>query len=151
MPAVETFSATAADSTSPAIPSSAPSEELAAAVQALWSEVLGVPQIAPRDNFFALGGHSLLAIQLHRTMRDRLSLPRLGVTDIFRFPVMADFIKHVAGLGTVAAPAQAAGAAPPMPAVAKPAVAEPATAESAPPVDDAMAKRRALRAQLRGS
>ena len=135
LPAVVTGPAPAADSTSPAIPSSAPSEELAAAVQALWSEVLGVPQIAPRDNFFALGGHSLLAIQLHRTMRDRLSLPRLGVTDIFRFPVMADFIKHVAGLGTVAAPAPAAGAAPPMPAVAKPAVAEPATAESAPPVE----------------
>ncbi|WP_374423959.1 MupA/Atu3671 family FMN-dependent luciferase-like monooxygenase [Paracoccus sp. (in: a-proteobacteria)] len=151
LPAVVTGPAPAADSASPATPSSAPSEELAAAVQALWSEVLGVPQIAPRDNFFALGGHSLLAIQLHRTMRDRLSLPRLGVTDIFRFPVMADFIKHVAGLGTVAAPAPAAGAAPPMPAVAKPAVAELATAESAPPVDDAMARRRALRAQLRGS
>ena len=70
--------------------------QLAQAVQALWSEVLGVQQVAPRDNFFALGGHSLLAIQLHRTMRDRLSLPRLGVTDIFRFPVMADFLKHVA-------------------------------------------------------
>ncbi|WP_374189450.1 phosphopantetheine-binding protein, partial [Paracoccus thiocyanatus] len=76
-------------------------------MQALWSEVLGVGQIGPRDNFFALGGHSLLAIQLHRTLRDRLALPRLGVTDIFRFPVMADFLKHVA----VLAPA---GGAPPV-------------------------------------
>lgn len=74
------------------------------AVQALWAEVLGVQQIAPRDNFFALGGHSLLAIQLHRTMRDRLSLPRLGVTDIFRFPVMADFVKHVATLAPALRP-----------------------------------------------
>ncbi|KGJ03790.1 natural product biosynthesis luciferase-like monooxygenase domain-containing protein [Paracoccus halophilus] len=130
----------------------APTEDLAAAVQALWSEVLGVPQIAPRDNFFALGGHSLLAIQLHRTIRDRLALPRLGVTDIFRFPVMADFARHVATL----APA-ANGATP----AAKAAVAEPAvTDRSAAPAageapaalaEDAVAKRRALRAQLRGS
>ncbi|MFO1140201.1 MAG: MupA/Atu3671 family FMN-dependent luciferase-like monooxygenase [Paracoccus sp. (in: a-proteobacteria)] len=125
----------------------APTEDLAQAVQALWAEVLGVQQIAPRDNFFALGGHSLLAIQLHRTMRDRLSLPRLGVTDIFRFPVMADFVKHVATLAPAAAPAPAAptaSAAPsPAPAASAPA-AEPAVA------DDAMARRRALRAQLRG-
>ncbi|WP_062563405.1 MupA/Atu3671 family FMN-dependent luciferase-like monooxygenase [Paracoccus aminovorans] len=121
----------------------APSEDLAAAVQALWAETLGVEQIGPRDNFFALGGHSLLAIQLHRTMRDRLALPRLGVTDIFRFPVLADFVKHVAGLvpanQTPVAPVSAAAAAP----VAVP---EPAAAAG----DDAMARRRALRAQLRG-
>lgn len=126
-----------------------PSADLTAAVQALWSEVLGVAQIGPRDNFFALGGHSLLAIQLHRTMRDRLALPRLGVTDIFRFPVMGDFLKHVATLApgnTVSAPvvAVAAPAAP----VAAPVAVSPAAA--APAVDDAMAKRRALRAQLRG-
>lgn len=124
-------------------------EDLAAAVHALWSEVLGVAQIGPRDNFFALGGHSLLAIQLHRTMRDRLALPRLGVTDIFRFPVMGDFMKHVATLApsntapaariTVPEPASNAGS-PVAPAPAGPVV-DP---------DDAMAKRRALRAQLRG-
>lgn len=125
-----------------------PSEDLAAAVHALWSEVLGVAQIGPRDNFFALGGHSLLAIQLHRTMRDRLALPRLGVTDIFRFPVMADFLKHVATL----APANAPSAKPAVTVAPPPSVAAP----SAPPPqpvaqgDDAVARRRALRAQLRG-
>lgn len=125
--------------------SAAPTEDLAQAVQALWSEVLGVEQIGPRDNFFALGGHSLLAIQLHRTMRDRLALPRLGVTDIFRFPVMADFLKHVASLaplGTVAAPVAPAPAPAPTPAAVVP---EPVLA-----AEDAMARRRALRAQLRG-
>ena len=139
-----------------AAPAAAPTEDLAQAVQALWSEVLGVQQIAPRDNFFALGGHSLLAIQLHRTMRDRLALPRLGVTDIFRFPVMADFLKHVATLAPAAAAAAAAApkapvansapAAAPAPQAAAPAAPEPATTAA----DDAMAKRRALRAQLRG-
>ena len=122
----------------------APTEDLAAAVNALWAETLGVPQIGPRDNFFALGGHSLLAIQLHRTMRDRLALPRLGVTDIFRFPVMADFVKHVAGLAPAAVP-QAVASAPTVPAAAPVA---PVPAGDAG--DDAMARRRALRAQLRG-
>ena len=131
-----------------AVAANAPTEDLAQAVQALWSEVLGVEQIGPRDNFFALGGHSLLAIQLHRTMRDRLALPRLGVTDIFRFPVMADFLKHVASLApasTAAAPAVPAPAPAPTPKPTPPAVPEPVLA-----AEDAMARRRALRAQLRG-
>lgn len=123
-------------------------EDVASAVQALWSEVLGVAQIGLRDNFFALGGHSLLAIQLHRTMRDRLALPRLGVTDIFRFPVMGDFVKHVAGLagGTPVKPATPVVVATPAPAVEQ----SPAVPEQPALVDDAMARRRALRAQLRG-
>ena len=138
----------AATAASAVASNAAPSEDLAQSVQALWSEVLGVGQIGPRDNFFALGGHSLLAIQLHRTMRDRLALPRLGVTDIFRFPVMADFLKHVATLAPAnrAAPAAAAPAvAPPTPVVPVP-----GSEVAAAGGDDAMAKRRALRAQLRG-
>ncbi|WP_347267181.1 MupA/Atu3671 family FMN-dependent luciferase-like monooxygenase [Paracoccus sp. (in: a-proteobacteria)] len=127
----------------PAAPVAAPTEDLATAVRALWMEVLGVEQVGSRDNFFALGGHSLLAIQLHRTMRERLALPRLGVTDIFRFPVMADFMKHVASLAPASSPAVSAASA------AAPA----AAAVDASPVsgDDAAARRRALRAQLRGS
>lgn len=131
----------------------ASTEELASAVHALWSEVLGVPQIGARDNFFALGGHSLLAIQLHRTMRDRLALPRLGVTDIFRFPVMGDFIRHVATLAPANSaspvPASAPVGAPAAPAAA-PAPAAAAETPSGQGGDDAMARRRALRAQLRG-
>ncbi|UFS64338.1 LLM class flavin-dependent oxidoreductase [Paracoccus denitrificans] len=142
---VPTAAAPAAVETATAAANAAPTEDLAQAVQALWSEVLGVEQIGPRDNFFALGGHSLLAIQLHRTMRDRLALPRLGVTDIFRFPVMADFLKHVASL----APANSTAPAAP---VAAPVAAAPAMApEPALAADDAMARRRALRAQLRGA
>ena len=133
----------------PAVPASptpvVAGEDMAQAVQALWSEVLGVSPIGPRDNFFALGGHSLLAIQLHRTIRDRLSLSRLGVTDIFRFPVLADFLRHVGGLAPASGNGAAAAAvsAPPVPAPE-------AVVAVAPVVDDAMARRRALRAQLRG-
>jgi amino acid adenylation domain-containing protein len=38
-----------------------PTEEVLAA---LWSEVLGVPEIGRHDSFFALGGHSLLATRV---------------------------------------------------------------------------------------
>ena len=151
--------APAATAAAPAVEAAATSsatastEELASAVHALWSEVLGVPQIGARDNFFALGGHSLLAIQLHRTMRDRLALPRLGVTDIFRFPVMGDFIRHVATLAPANSaspvPASAPVGAPAAPAAA-PAPAAAAETPSGQGGDDAMARRRALRAQLRG-
>jgi amino acid adenylation domain-containing protein len=37
----------------------------------LWEEVLGVPRIGVRDNFFALGGHSLLAVRLMARVQER--------------------------------------------------------------------------------
>lgn len=113
-------------------------EKLAPEIRAIWAEILGLAEINARDNFFAAGGHSLLAIQLHRTLRDRLGLTRLGVTDVFRFPVLADFIRHAEGL---------AEGTPPVVAPERPPVA-PAPAPAAP--GDTMAARRALRAQLRG-
>ena len=60
-----------------------------AAIAAIWSRLLGVSQIGPRDSFFDLGGHSLLAVQAHREIRDRLNAPTLSITDIFRFPTLA--------------------------------------------------------------
>jgi natural product biosynthesis luciferase-like monooxygenase protein len=65
-------------------------------VAAIWSEVLGVDHIGPRDNFFDLGGHSLLAVQAHREIRSRLGATSLGITDIFRFPVLEALCQKVA-------------------------------------------------------
>ncbi len=66
-------------------------------VVAIWSAVLGVGEIRPGDSFFALGGHSLLAVHAHREMREKLSLPGLSITDIFRFPVLSDLVAHIDG------------------------------------------------------
>lgn len=101
---------------------------------------MGLPTIGAGDNFFAIGGHSLLAIQLHRVLKDRLALTGLGVTDVFRFPVLGDYQRHVAGLS---------GAGQPKPA-AKPQVQpQPQPAAPTSAADDPMARRRAMRAQLR--
>ncbi|MFF1903631.1 beta-ketoacyl synthase N-terminal-like domain-containing protein [Kitasatospora sp. NPDC058218] len=39
------------------------------AVRAIWCEVLGLPEVAPEDDFFVLGGHSILAAQVLARIR----------------------------------------------------------------------------------
>lgn len=122
-------------------------------VGAIWAKALGLERVSPRDNFFALGGHSLLAVQVHRTMKSELDLPRLSITDMFRFPVLADFAAHVNG-PTRTPTSAAAQVATPQPApVAAPAATVPTPAAAPMPANqaDAMARRRALRQQGRES
>ncbi len=110
-----------------------PGGDTVTAIAAIWSRILGVDGIGPRDSFFDLGGHSLLAVQAHRDIRDQLGAAHLGITDIFRYPQ----------LGALAARVDA-GFAPPQ--VETPAVDVSAAAARG----DAMARRRALRAQRAG-
>ncbi|MGR3249370.1 MAG: MupA/Atu3671 family FMN-dependent luciferase-like monooxygenase [Paracoccus sp. (in: a-proteobacteria)] len=111
--------------------------DLQARIGQVMARILGLPQVQPGDNFFDLGGHSLLAVQLHRTIRDELGVPRSSITDIFRFPVLRNLAGHLSG-------ARAAAVAAPAP------VAAPVEAAT-PPVAavDLMAARRALRARMR--
>ncbi|MEP2718651.1 MupA/Atu3671 family FMN-dependent luciferase-like monooxygenase [Pseudophaeobacter sp.] len=88
-------------------PEAAAAVPLSAGVQAeiakVWSRILGVEGIGAQDNFFALGGHSLLAVQSHRDIRAALEVPKLSITDIFRFPTLAGLASHIealAGQGT---------------------------------------------------
>lgn len=110
----------------------APGETLAKVTQ-VWKQVLGVAEVQPGDHFFHLGGHSLLAVQAHREMRTVLSLPALSITDVFRFPLLSDLVAHIDGK-------------------LRPRPSEPA-ATAAPANDaasgrlDAMARRRAMRAE----
>jgi hypothetical protein len=73
----------------------APEDALEQRIAEIWSRILGVAEVASRDNFFALGGHSLLAVQAHREIREALGAARLTITDIFRFPVLADLAAHL--------------------------------------------------------
>jgi len=73
----------------------APTSGVEAQVAAIWARVLGVEKVGSGDNFFALGGHSLLAVQVHREIRDRLGASKLSITDIFRFPTLQALAAHL--------------------------------------------------------
>jgi amino acid adenylation domain-containing protein len=54
---------------------------------AIWSEVLKVPSISPRDNFFDLGGHSLmLAVLSHRI--EKAFGRRISIATLFQKPTL---------------------------------------------------------------
>ncbi|WP_284210262.1 phosphopantetheine-binding protein [Methylorubrum aminovorans] len=54
--------------------------------------------MAGEASFFALGGHSLLAMQAHRELKAGVA-PRLGITDLFRFPSARALARHLADAG----------------------------------------------------
>ncbi|WGW04462.1 MupA/Atu3671 family FMN-dependent luciferase-like monooxygenase [Tropicibacter oceani] len=129
--------APAAQVKAPAKPGTAPAD-VEAAIALIWTRYLGVPGISGRDNFFDLGGHSLLAVQAHRAIREELGATRLSITDIFRFPVLADLAARVGDMVDLApAASQPAPTTPP----------EPAGNDRATSRADAMARRRAMRAR----
>ncbi len=72
----------------------APSGDLEATIVDVWKDVLKVPQVGMRDNFFDLGGHSLLAIQVLRALKERLQRD-MAITDIFRFPTVQTLAAHL--------------------------------------------------------
>lgn len=76
--------------------SDAPASAVEAQIQAIWCDVLKLPQVRPTENFFDIGGHSLLAIQVHRRLSAELSQP-VALTDIFRFPTIAALGAHLSG------------------------------------------------------
>jgi natural product biosynthesis luciferase-like monooxygenase protein len=73
----------------------APASDIETKIAAIWGRVLGVAKVGSKDNFFALGGHSLLAVQVHREIREALGVPKLSITDIFRFPVLSALAAHL--------------------------------------------------------
>jgi len=79
----------------PLVEDAAPDNALEAAVAEVFRRVLGLERVRPGDSFFALGGHSLLAIQAHRDLKAGLA-PRLGITDLFRFPTARALARHLA-------------------------------------------------------
>lgn len=123
-----------------------PTEGVAARIGAVWSRLLGVGRVGPKDNFFDLGGHSLLAVQAHREIRAMPGAAGLSITDIFRFPTLGALAARVEALsGDAGAPVVAASTPTPGPTVS--AVAPVGGDARA----DAMARRRELRARRAGA
>ena len=103
LPAPETQTAPRAASTPVAL-----GDDVQKQVAAIWSSILGVPSIGAKDNFFDLGGHSLLAVQAHREIRTQLGASKLGITDIFRYPVLSALCDKIRESMSNAAPVNAA-------------------------------------------
>jgi amino acid adenylation domain-containing protein len=83
-----------------------PVEEILAGI---WSEVLGVKQVAPDANFFALGGHSLVVMRVIARIRQRLGI-ELPVRALFETPTLRDLARLV----EEALSGQAGSARPPL-------------------------------------
>jgi hypothetical protein len=77
-----------------AAPFEPPSSDLEETIATVWREVLKLPRVGTRDNFFDLGGHSLLAVQAHRLLREVLQRD-LSITDIFRFPTIQSLSSYL--------------------------------------------------------
>ena len=63
----------------------------------LWEDILGVPKVGRKDEFYHLGGHSLLATQLVNRVRSTMNV-ELPVRDLYETSTLADLAKRVAVL-----------------------------------------------------
>src|SRR5262249_46691348 len=66
-------------------------DDIESRLAAIWSDILGVQQIAPNDNFFELGGHSLLAVRL-LTRVERIFGRVVTMPELFRTPTIAGLV-----------------------------------------------------------
>ncbi|XXY51130.1 MupA/Atu3671 family FMN-dependent luciferase-like monooxygenase [Sorangium sp. So ce269] len=79
-------------------------------IAAIWTSVLGVPEVGIHDNFFDLGGHSLLLAQVHARVRASLRSD-LPLMRLIEHPTVASLARHLseepaAAAATVARSAQ---------------------------------------------
>ena len=60
----------------------------------IWTELLGVEQVAANDNFFLLGGHSLMATRALVRIKDRFGA-NLALRDVFDAPTLAELAVRI--------------------------------------------------------
>jgi acetyltransferase-like isoleucine patch superfamily enzyme len=64
-------------------------------VMAVWSALLGMPDIHPQRSFFDLGGNSLLALRARQMLRLQTGRD-LGIVDMYRYPTVRALARHLA-------------------------------------------------------
>jgi amino acid adenylation domain-containing protein len=72
----------------------APATPTARALAAIWSELLGAPNVGADDDFFALGGHSLLATRMVSSVRESLGV-ELPLRAVFEAPTVAELAERI--------------------------------------------------------
>jgi amino acid adenylation domain-containing protein len=75
----------------------APRTPLEEAVAAIWAQVLGVPRVGVKDDFFALGGHSLLATQVVAQVRSDFAVD-LPLHSLFTCPTVASLAAEIVNM-----------------------------------------------------
>jgi amino acid adenylation domain-containing protein len=84
----------------------------------IWQEVLGVPRVGVRDNFFEAGGHSLLAVRLMAQIQQRFG-KELPLSILFQGGTVEEMAARLRGEGSAEGvpsslvPIQPAGSRPP--------------------------------------
>ncbi|WP_179379315.1 condensation domain-containing protein [Jannaschia marina] len=71
------------------VPSEVPTEasDVEDAVARIWCDILGLPRVAPADNFFDLGGHSLLTVRMLTRIEAEFG-QRLSLADVYHAPTL---------------------------------------------------------------
>ncbi len=72
----------------------------------IWSELLGIDQLAADDDFFALGGHSLLATRVLARIQESFGV-KLTLRDIFEGPTVRQTAARIEAMRPSSAPAAA--------------------------------------------
>jgi acyl carrier protein len=87
------------------LPGVALSTETEHALAAIWTELLGIEQIAADDSFFLLGGHSLMATRILVRIKDRFGA-NLVLRDVFDAPTLSKLAARIdeAASASAAAP-----------------------------------------------
>jgi acyl transferase domain-containing protein len=67
----------------------------------IWSELIGVAEIGPDDDFFALGGHSLLATRVLSRIHVMFGI-RLALRDVFSAPTIRLLAERIESVATPA-------------------------------------------------
>jgi amino acid adenylation domain-containing protein len=83
-----------------------PATRVERAIAASWAEVLGVPEIALEDDFFALGGDSIRGIQVRVRAEERGV--RFSLQQLFLHPTVRELARAIATGGPAPAPAPGA-------------------------------------------
>lgn len=67
-------------------------------VARLWTQALGIEDIAATDNFFELGGNSLMAVDVTAQIRSTFGVD-IGIAALFDLPTVADLAAELRRLG----------------------------------------------------
>ncbi|TPG88815.1 amino acid adenylation domain-containing protein [Brevibacillus laterosporus] len=79
----------------------APRTQIEVQIAKNWQEVLGIPSIGVKDNFFDSGGHSLRATTLVAMMHKEMGIS-LPLRDVFGYPTIEQMAERVSGMDYVA-------------------------------------------------